>query len=310
MHDLSSAADDWQLALDAATGALGAAGRLIPPDELRRRRRELVEERREVAADLVLLARDTGAHHVPWLAPYPMHVLSLGLPAATRACVFDLDGVLTDSGRLHAAAWQAALDDVLLELGLPPFDLATDYSLYFDGRPRLEGIRLFLRGRGIGFQQIDAIADRKNHALGQTLRLRGVNAVHGARRYLEAAGHAGLERAVVSGSTRTLPMLQLAELDMLLEARVDAEQIDERRLRSRPAPDLLLRACELLAVEPVAAVTFTRTPDGVAAGLAAGLHVVAVDPDPGARDRLLAFGASRAIARLSDLLDRRLVSCG
>lgn len=308
MHDLAAAADEWQLALDAASGALDAAGRLIPPDELRRRRQRLTCERREAAADLALLARDAGAHHVPWLAPYPLHVTSLGLPSPVRACVFDLDGVLTDSGMLHAAAWRTALDEVLLDLGLPPFDLAAEYPLYFDGRPRLEGIRLFLRGRGIGFQWVDAIAESKSRALERTLRLRGVNAVPGARRYLEAAGHAGVRRAVVSGSTRTVPMLELAELETLLDAHVDAEQIDEGRLRSRPAPDLLVCACALLGVEPSAAVTFTRTPDGVAAGLAAGLRVVGVDVDPAARERLLAFGATSAIGRLSELLDRRLAA--
>jgi HAD superfamily hydrolase (TIGR01509 family) len=308
MPDLACAADEWQLALDAATGALDAAGRLIPPDEQRRRRSDLTHERREAAADLAVPARDLGVHHVPWLAPYPLHVSALGLSPSMRACIFDLDGVLTDSGLLHAAAWSEVFGDVLLERGLPPFDPDADYRAYFDGRPRLEGIRLFLRGRGIGLQDVEELAIHKSQALGRSLRRRGVNALPGARRYLEAAGHAGIRRAVVSSSTRTVPMLELAELESLLEAHVDAEEIDEGRLRSRPAPDILLRACELLGVEPAAAVTFTRTPDGVAAGLAAGLEVVGVDADPAARERLLAFGAHRAIGRLSELLDRRLAA--
>ena len=120
------------------------------------------------------------------------------------------------------------------------------------------------------------------------MRERGVNVLPGARAYLEAAGRAHLGRAVVSSSTRTLPMLELAGLASLVDTRVDAEQIAAGALRSRPAPDLLVRACELLEVEPRDAVSFAHTPAGVAAARAAGLRVVA--------------------ARLVDLLDGRLAA--
>ena len=314
--DLDVVADEWQRALDRAALALDAADDTLPVEELRTRRRQLVHERVETAHELAVLASELHARHRPWLSPFRLHSSLLGVPESTRACVFDLDGVLTDSGALHAAAWGEVLDDLLLRLTEPtgwhfiPFDRVADYAAYVDGRPRLEGIRLFLRSRGIrlSHEEEDELARRKSDALGRRLSERGVNALGGARLYLEAAGRARLGRAVVSSSTRTLPMLELAELSSLVEARVDAEQIAESGLRSRPAPDILLRACELLDVEPRDVVSFAHTPDGVAAAHTAGLRVVGVSADGRERERLLAFGAEQVAAGLAELLDRRVVA--
>ena len=133
----------------------------------------------------------------------------------------------------------------------------------------------------------------------------GVAALEGARRYLEAAGHAGLPCAVVSGSVNTLPMLELADLATLVDARVDAELIEIKGLRSRPAPDILLEACRLLDVRPEEAVTLTHSPDGVVAGHAAGLAVIGVG-DETVREQLEGFGAERTVPSLGALLDARL----
>jgi len=275
-----------------------------------------VQERIEIEHDLAVLASTIGVRHRPWLSSLPLHPSLLGLAESIGACIFDLDGVLTDSGVLHAAAWGEVFDDLLLGLTEPtgwqfiPFDRVADYAAYLDGRPRLEGISLFLRSRGIrlSHEEENELARRKSDALGRRLSARGVNALAGARLYLEAAGRARLGRAVVSSSTRTLPMLELAGLASLVEARVDADRIDEGGLRSRPAPDLLLRACELLGVAPGAAVSFTHTPDGVAAANAAGLRAIGVGDDDRERERLLAFGAERAVSGLEALLDRRVVA--
>ncbi len=129
----------------------------------------------------------------------------------------------------------------------------------------------------------------------------------GARRYLEAAGRAGLERAVVSASTRTLPMLELAGLDTLVEERVDAAAIQNEGLRARPAPDLLLTACDRLGLRPEAAVTFTHSPAGVAAGHAAGLMVVGVGRNHSA-ELLGGFGADQVVGSLGALLDGRILA--
>lgn len=316
MIDLDAVVDDWQFALDAAGRALTAAAHDLPADDLHARRQRLAAERIETEHDLDALAANTGARHHPWLAPFPLHPALLGVADSATACIFDLEGVLTNGGALHAVAWADVFDDLLLRLShstgwhFVPFDRVADYAAYLEGRPRLEGIRLFLQSRGIQVPLDGAhdLSKKKSDALSRHMRELGVNAMPGARSYLEAAGRAHLGRAVVSSSTRTLPMLEIAGLASLVDVRVDAEQIAAGELRSRPAPDLLLRACELLEVEPRTVVSFTHTPDGVAAARGAEMRVIGVASDAPTRERLLAFGADAAVARLADLLDRRLAA--
>jgi len=312
--ELDAVADEWQHAFDAAASALDAATRELSPDDVRARRHALALERADTERDLTLLAAALGTGHTPWLSATQVRPHALGLPDHIRACVFDLDGVLTDSGTVQAAAWAEVFDDLLLRLSerpgwrFVPFDRDVDYRAYLDGRPRFEGIQLFLQGRGIQLsaEAANRLARRKSEALARALRHRGINALPGARRYLEAAGRAGLGRAVVSSSTRTLPMLELADLDSLVDARVDAEQIAAGELRSRPAPDLPRRACELLAVPTERTAAVVHTPDGVAAGRAAGLVVIGVAADEESQERLRAFGADAVVGGLETLLDRSL----
>jgi HAD superfamily hydrolase (TIGR01509 family) len=322
--ELDTVAAGWQVALDAAEHALGSSGRSLRADDLVRHRVGLVQERRQTAALLAQLAHAAGVRPDPWLSPTPLSVTMLGLPVGVRACVFDLDGVLSDSAVLHASAWAEVFDGVLLRLSeetgwqFIPFDRDADYRAYIDGRPRLEGIHLFLSSRGIRLPEgrpddpADAetaygLARHKSEALARGMHANGVSALKGARRYLEAVGHAGLGCAVVSGSANTLPMLELAGLATLVDARVDADLIGAEGLRSRPAPDVLLAACRLLDVRPEEAVSFTHSPDGVAAGHAAGLRVIGVG-DEATRELLQGFGAERAVSSLGALLDRRLAA--
>ncbi len=321
--DLDTLSSHWQLALDAAQRALAAAGRSLSASELGRRRRGLVQERQQTAELLTRLGSLIRVGPAPWLSPVPVTTKMLGLEPVS-ACLFDLDGVLTDSAVLHALAWGEVFDEFLLRLDektgwhFIPFDSDADYRAYIDGRPRLEGVHAFLASRGIrlpegrpedpsGADTAYGLASRKGDALARGMRRRGVAALAGARRYLEAAGHAGLKRAVVSASASTLPMLELAGLVTLVEERVDAEVIRAEGLRSRPAPDLLLVACRRLGVRPEDAVTFTHSAAGVAAGHAAGLAVVGVG-DGAQGDVLRGFGAERVVPSLSALLDRRLTA--
>lgn len=315
--ELDTISARWQLALDAAERALGAVGAL-PSPEVKQRRGKLARERQETAQMLVGLARTAGVRPVPWLSPVPVSTTMLGLPTATKACLFDLEGVLTDSALLHAQAWSEVFDEFLLRLsdktgwGFIPFDRLADYRAYLDGRPRVEGIHAFLDSRGIRLPEgrpddpaesdtACGLARRKGEAVARHLRQRGVTALDGARRYLEAAGHAGLERAVVSASANTLPMLQLAGLAALVEERVDADVIRNEGLRPRPAPDLLLMACRRLGVRPEETVTFTHSPAGVAAGLAGGLAVIGVAVGEYG-EALLGFGAERVVPAVGTLL--------
>jgi HAD superfamily hydrolase (TIGR01509 family) len=246
----------------------------------------------------------------------------LGLPETVEACLFDLDGVQTDSGVLHGSAWAAVFDEFLQRVAernrwhFIPFDREADYLMYIDGKPRLEGIHAFLDNRGIRLPEgrpddpadaetAHSLARRKGEALARSLHGRGVTALPGARRYLQASGYAGLKRAIVSASANMLAMLELAGLATLVEELADARVIRAEKLRSRPAPDLLLAACRRLGVEAANVVTFTPTPAEVAAGHAAGLIVIGVGDD--ARGELLGgFGAESVVPSLSALLDGRL----
>lgn len=322
--ELDTLASRWQRALDAAQRALAAAGEALPTAYLGPKRRDLAQEREQTGRLLVDVAELAGVRPVPWLSPVPVTNRMLGLPAAARACLLDLDGVLTDSGLLQAWAWGEVLDEFLLHHSLRAgwhfirFDPDSDYRTYIDGRPRLEGIRAFLGSRGIVLPEgrhddpatvetVYSLANRKRDLLAHGLHERGVTALPEARRFLEAAGHAGLGRVALSASTSTEAMLEVAGLASLVEGCVGAGEIREQGLRSRPAPDLLLAACRSVGVAPEAAVTLTRTPAGVAAGHAAGVAVIGVG-EGAAGDLLRGFGAEQVVPSLGALLDPLLLS--
>jgi beta-phosphoglucomutase-like phosphatase (HAD superfamily) len=324
--ELDTAASLWERALDSAQFAVRDAGGRhgVAGEVLQRHQHELVQERCEVAEQLVSLGRMLGARARPWLSPVPLTPAMLGLAPGSAGCVFDLDGVLTDAAVLHATAWAEVFDSFLGELAhgtersFARFDPVDDYAAYVDGRPRLEGINAFLESRGLRVPEGDrddppdaqtayGLAQRKADTLAQGLRLRGVAALPLARRYLEAAGHLGLVRCVVSASTSARPMLELADLAILVEACVDGETMRSERLVARPAPDVLLAACGRLDLEPDRVVTFTHSPDGVAAGIAAGVEVIAVAEGAHA-ETLRRCGAERVVPSVASLLDRQLVS--
>ena len=191
--------------------------------------------------------------------------------------------MLTDSDLLHASAWAQVLDEFLLRSTAStgwhfiPFDRDADYRTYIDGRSRLEGVHAFLDSRGIRITDGRAsdspeadtacgLARRKGEALARGLEERGVGALPGVHRYLDAAGRAGLARAVVSASSSTLSMLELAGLGPLVEVCVDADVIHTEKIRTPPSPDVLLTACRHLDVCPEDALSFTHSAAGVLAG--------------------------------------------
>ena len=320
--DLDTIATQWQRALDAGERALRAAAGTLPAGYLSQSHGELARERQQTAEMLIAVARVSGMRPAPWLSPVRITADMLGLPPTASACLFDLDGVLTDSAFLHAWAWGEVFDAFLLRLSedtgwqFMPFDRRADYRTYIDGRSRLEGVHAFLDSRGIrlpegrpdDLTQADTawgLAKRKGEALVHGLQLRGVTALPGVRRYLTAAGHAGLKRATISASASTLPMLELATLSSLVEARVDADVIRAEGIRTPPAPDLLLAACRLLDVRPERAVSFAHSPAGVAAGLTAGVTVIGIGVGED-EDLLRGFGAPRVVPSLHALLDPRV----
>lgn len=328
---LDSLCLQWRDALDAAEDALDAAGRnhqalQIPVEDLHERARRLARERDDAEHLLEQVARllHTSVHR-RLTGPRARPDL-LGLDAGTRACVFDLDGVLTPSAALHAAAWQETFDPLLArhhessgERYGPwrPFDTHHDYDSYIHGRPRIEGVHAFLASRGIrlpegspgdvaGIETAHGLANLKNEVLRRRLSVEGVRAFVGATRYLETAQEAGLLVAVVSASENTRSILQRAGLAGLVDEIVDGEVMGKQNLRAKPAPDALLAACEELDLGPAEVAAFETTVAGIAAGRAAGIHRVVCVDRTGRAAALRDQGADRVVSDLSDLIDPAL----
>jgi HAD superfamily hydrolase (TIGR01509 family) len=253
----------------------------------------------------------------------------LGLPAGALACLFDLDGVLTASAAIHAAAWAETFDEFLSRRGphagegfahfVRPFDRGADYAAYLHGRPRLDGVQEFLSSRAVslptgrpgdpaGAETVYGLANRKNEALRRRLEREGVAAFDGSRRYLEAAREAGVDCVVVSASANTAEFLERAGLADLVDERVDGDTIRRGRLRAKPAADTLLAACRLLGTPPDGAVAFETTPAGIAAARAAAVGVVVGVDRSGQAAALRSAGADLVVGDLAELLDPALAA--
>jgi beta-phosphoglucomutase family hydrolase len=244
-----------------------------------------------------------------------------GLLSGVRACLFDLDGVLTPTAAVHAAAWKETFDDFLRQRAartgeeFRPFDPVADYDEYVDGKPRADGTRLFLASRKITLPEgqpddppnretIQGLSTRKDEAFSRRLRGGGVKPFEGSVRYLRATRDAGLRRAVVSSSKHCAEILAAAGIDDLIEVGVDGLVAEREGLRGKPAPDTYLYAARVLGVEAAAAAVFEDALAGVAAGQAGGFgHVVGVDRTDQA-DELRAHGADTVVKDLAELLDR------
>jgi beta-phosphoglucomutase family hydrolase len=246
----------------------------------------------------------------------------IGLPDSVRACLFDLDGVLTKTATIHAAAWKEMFDDYLHKRSartgeeFVPFDPIADYDRYVDGKPRYDGVRSFLAARGIelpeggpeaapGSETVRGLGDRKNELVLHMIRERGVEVYEGSVRYLEAARDAGLRRAVVSSSANTSDVLVAAGVEGFFEARIDGVVAEREGLRGKPAPDTFLAGARALGVPPTQAAVFEDALAGVEAGRAGGFaYVIGVDR-VGQAEALREHGASIVVSDLSELLEDR-----
>jgi len=241
----------------------------------------------------------------------------LGLPAGIRACLFDLDGVLTPTALIHAAAWKQMFDAYLRERAartgerFEPFD-DHDYERYVDGKPRYDGVRSFLASRGIelpegtptdppGAETVCGLGNRKDE-LAVALMRKGVEPYPGSVRYVRAVRDAGLHRAVVSASVHCREVLEAAGIADLFEVRIDGIVAAERRLKGKPEPDTFLAAAEALGVPAVAATVFEDALAGVEAGRAGGFGFVVGVDRVGQADALREHGAGVVVSDLAELL--------
>jgi beta-phosphoglucomutase family hydrolase len=235
----------------------------------------------------------------------------LGLPDGVTACLFDLDGVLTQTAKVHAAAWKQMFDDYLRERAartgeeFVPFDRVADYDQYVDGKPRYEGVRSFLAARGIELPEdtIEELGDRKNEIVLAMIREQGVEAYEGSVRYVRAAREAGLRRAVVSSSTNCRDVLMAAGIDDLFEERIDGVVAERDRLKGKPAPDTFLAGARALGVTPAQAAVFEDALAGVEAGRAGDFGLVVGVDRVGQAEALRAHGADVVVQDLAELLN-------
>jgi beta-phosphoglucomutase family hydrolase len=238
----------------------------------------------------------------------------LGLPDAVKACLFDLDGVLTDTAAVHHAAWATTFDPVLSAHGQPPFS-DQDYDDHVDGKPRLDGVRDFLKSRHIDVPEgsdddpedaetVHAIAARKNADVLRRIRDDGVKVFPGSRDYLRAARDAGLRRVVVSSSANTADVLKVSGLAEFVEDRVDGVTIAETGMPGKPAPDSFLAGAKLAGVTPGEAAVFEDATAGVEAGRRGKFgFVVGVNRlDDAHATALRENGADIVVSDLADLL--------
>ncbi|MYU20646.1 beta-phosphoglucomutase family hydrolase [Streptomyces sp. SID8352] len=238
----------------------------------------------------------------------------LGLPDDIQACLFDLDGVVTRTAVVHAAAWKETFDDFLRDrdgAGFRPFS-HSDYDEFVDGLPRADGVRAFLASRGIvleeggpddppGADTVNGVGNRKNALVLEKIRTEGVEAYEGTLRYIGAVRAAGLRTAVVSSSANTVDVLRAIDAERLFDTRVDGVVARERGLPGKPRPDTFLAAARDLGVEPSRAAVFEDALAGMDAGRSGHFgYVVGIDR-AGQREALYAHGADRVVADLAEL---------
>ena len=247
----------------------------------------------------------------------------LGLPDGVTACLFDLDGVLTQTAKVHDRAWKQTFDEYLKARAektgeaFKEFDAEEDYNEYVDGKPRYDGVRSFLQSRGIELAEgtptdppdaetICGIGNRKNDLVLKLIKQDGVEPYEGSVRFAKAARDAGLRRAVVSSSANAKDVLIAAGIEDLFEARVDGHTADEQHLKGKPAPDMFLAGARALGVPPAHAAVFEDAVAGVQAGHDGEFgYVIGVNRlDDRHADALKSHGASVVVDDLDELLDK------
>jgi beta-phosphoglucomutase family hydrolase len=246
----------------------------------------------------------------------------LGLPDGVRGCLFDLDGVLTQTAKVHDAAWKETFDAYLREraqrTGEPfvAFDPVKDYDEYVDGKPRADGVRSFLESRGITLPEgqdddspsaetVHGLGNRKNEILLRRIREDGVEAYPGSVAYVRAVKAAGMPRAVVSSSANCRAVLIAAGIEDLFDARIDGLVAERDHLRGKPAPDTFLAGARALGLKPTAAAVFEDALAGVAAGRAGGFGFVVGVDRVGQAQGLREHGADVVVTDLSKLMEDR-----
>jgi beta-phosphoglucomutase family hydrolase len=244
-----------------------------------------------------------------------------GLPDGVAACLFDMDGVVTQTAIVHAAAWKEMFDEFLRAHAqstgteFVPFDPHADYDAYVDGKPRLDGTRSFLESRGIelpegtpddpaGTQTLYGLSNRKNDLVLAKLATDGVQVYDGTITYIHAVRGKGIATAIVSSSANTKQALDSAGIAGLFDVRVDAQFAKAHGLHGKPAPDTFLAAAQALKVPASKAVVFEDALAGVEAGHAGGFALVVGVDRVGQAQKLKEHGADVVVEDVAELLEK------
>jgi beta-phosphoglucomutase family hydrolase len=235
------------------------------------------------------------------------------------AVLFDLDGVITNTAKLHAACWKQMLDEYLQKRATErgetfrPFDLATDYRLHLDGKPRFDGVRDFLASRGIQLPEGDSedlpqaetvrgLGNRKNELVRDAIERVGVEAYEGSVRLIDQLHREGFKIALVTSSENCTAVLKAAKLEALFDVRVDGHMVETQNLVGKPAPDTFLMAAKLLGVAPQRAVVVEDAIPGVQAGRTGNFGLVIGVARKSDAEELKRQGAQVVVNDLSELV--------
>jgi beta-phosphoglucomutase family hydrolase len=236
------------------------------------------------------------------------------------AVLLDLDGVITDTASIHAACWKQMFDEYLQKRATQkgeafrPFEIATDYLLYVDGKPRYDGVRDFLTSRGIQLPEgspddppqaetVDGLGNRKNDLVNKIIEDKGVEPYEGSVELIHQLRHRGFKIAVVTSSQNCTAVLKAAKLDDVFDAQVDGNTIHAKHLAGKPAPDTFLMGAKLLGVDPTRAIVIEDALSGVEAGSAGGFGLVIGVARKGNADELRRHGAHLVVNDLGELVD-------
>lgn len=235
-----------------------------------------------------------------------------------QAILFDMDGVITDTASIHSACWKTMFDEYLRnrakETGLAfrPFDAATDYQEYVDGKPRYDGVRDFLKSRAIALPEgkpddppaaetVCGLANRKEELV-EARFAEGVKAYPGSIALLQYLRRAGTKTAIVTSSRNCEAVLHAAGVEDLFNARVDGLLMTREGLAGKPAPDSYLKAAEMLGVSPQSAAVVEDAISGVQAGARGGFGLVIGVNRKGNAEELKTNGAQVVVNDLAELL--------
>ena len=236
------------------------------------------------------------------------------------AVLFDLDGVVTDTANVHARCWKQMFDEYLQKRArqrgeaFRPFDLAADYRLYVDGKPRFDGVRDFLTSRGIQLPEgspddsaeaetVCGLGNRKNELVNEVIEDTGVKPYEGSIQFIHHLSRHGFKIGVVTSSQNCATVLKAAKLDAFFEVQVDGNMIQTEQLAGKPAPDTFLIAAKLLGVEPARAVVIEDAISGVQAGSNGNFGLVVGVARKGNAEELKQHGAHLVISDLGELVD-------